>query len=43
MNTIKNAYSFLRNKYNGTTGTEDVKNVEITKKRKKRGKTEARK
>ena len=46
MNTIKQAYSYLFGKKQAdeVTGTEDVKHVtEITKKRKKRVKTEARK
>ena len=41
MNTIKKAYSYLFGKK--VTGTEDVKHVTETKKRKKRVKTDARK
>ena len=45
MNTIKKAYSYLfrKKQTDEATGTEDVKHVAETKKRKKRVKTEARK
>ena len=45
MNTIKKAYSYLfgKKQMNEVTGTEDVKHITETKKRKKRVKTEARK
>ena len=45
MNTIKKAYSYLfgKKQTDEPTGTEDVKHVAETKKRKKRVKTEARK
>ena len=45
MDTIKKAYSYLfgKKQTDEATGTEDVKHVAETKKRKKRVKTEARK